>query len=117
MTRQSRATLTNEEDGERDEEEEDMWHHVERVEEAAVVQDAAVHVVGRRVVLVPAECQGHGRTGTLPGQTASEKEEEERQRREESKQTLSEQIQHLEERRRRRRHPQRKSWPDACPFC
>lgn len=57
-----------------------MWHHIERVEEAAVVQDPTVHVVGRRVILVPAECQGHGGTGTLrrkPGQTTSGDEEEE----------------------------------------
>lgn len=98
----SPATLTDEEDGECDEEEEDVRHHVERVEEAAVVQDPGVHVVGRRVILAPAECQGHGGTGTLPrtpGQTASEEEEEEedekRQRREESKQMLSEHIQPL----------------------
>lgn len=78
----SPATLTDEEDGERDEEEEDMWHHVERVEEAAVVQDPAVHVVGRRVVLVPTECQGHGGTGTLrrkPGRRTIEEEEEDKE--------------------------------------
>lgn len=57
-----------------------MWHHIERVEEAAVVQDPTVHVVGGRVILVSTECQGHGGTGTLqrkPSQTTNEEEEEE----------------------------------------
>lgn len=57
--------LTNEEDGESDEEQEDVRHHVERIQEAAVVEDATVHVVRQRVVLVPTERQGHVGTGTL----------------------------------------------------
>lgn len=59
------VTLTDEEDGEGDEEQEDVRHHVERVQEAAVVENAAVHVVRQRVVLVPTERQGHVGTGTL----------------------------------------------------
>lgn len=55
--------LTDEEDGEGDEEQEDVRHHVERVHEAAVVEHAVVHVVGGGVALVAAESQGHG--GTL----------------------------------------------------
>lgn len=60
------GTLTSpsdEEDGEGDEEQEDVRHHVERVHEAAVVEHAVVHVVGGGVALVAAESQGHG--GTL----------------------------------------------------
>lgn len=38
--------LTDEEDGKGDEEQEDMWHHVERVHEAAVVEDTLVYPVG-----------------------------------------------------------------------
>lgn len=37
-----------------------MWHYVERVHEAAVVEDTLVHPVGGRVVLGAAEGQGHG---------------------------------------------------------
>lgn len=44
-----------------------MWHHVERVQETAIVQNPPVHVVGHRVILVPTERQGHGGTGTLRG--------------------------------------------------
>lgn len=55
--------LTDEEDGEGDEEQEDVRHHVERVHEAAVVEDALVHPVGVRVVLAAAEGQGHGGAG------------------------------------------------------
>lgn len=60
-------TLTDEEDGEGDEEEKDVWHHIEGVQEAAVVQNPRVHVVGHRVILVPTERQGHGGAGTLRG--------------------------------------------------
>lgn len=42
----SPATLTDEKDGKRDEEEEDVWHHVERIQETAVVQNPTVHIVG-----------------------------------------------------------------------
>lgn len=52
--------LTDEEDGEGDEEQEDVRHHVEGVHEAAVVEHAVVHVVGGGVALVAAESQGHG---------------------------------------------------------
>lgn len=50
-----------------------MWHHVERVHEAAVVEDALVHPVGGRVVLGAAEGQRHGgaRTGSAPAPRAS----------------------------------------------
>lgn len=61
------ATLTDEEDGKGDEEEEDMWHHIERIQETAVVQNPPIHVVRHWVILVPAERQGHGGTGTLQG--------------------------------------------------
>lgn len=79
------VTLTDEEDGEGNEEQEDVRHHVERVQEAAVVENAAVHVVRQRVVLVPTERQGHVGTGTLRGGNSpqerrrkkGEKEEEE----------------------------------------
>jgi hypothetical protein len=60
LLRRSRRALTDEEDGEGDEEQEDMRHHVERVHEAAVVEHALVHPVGGRVVLAAAEGQGHG---------------------------------------------------------
>lgn len=60
-------TLTDEEDGKGDEEQEHMWHHVEGVQETAVVENPPVHVVGHRVILVPTERQGHGGTGTLQG--------------------------------------------------
>ncbi|TNN59790.1 hypothetical protein EYF80_029975 [Liparis tanakae] len=73
-------TLTDEEDGEGDEEEEDMWHHIERVKETAVIQNPAVHVVGHRVILVPTESQGHGGTGTLLG-THQKKRRKKRRRR------------------------------------
>lgn len=53
-----------------------MWHHVEGIQEAAVVQDPRVHVVGHRVILVPTERQGHGGAGTLPGGGRPEEEEE-----------------------------------------
>ena len=59
------GTLTDEEDGEGDEEDEDVRHHIERVQEAAVVQDTSVHVVRKRVVLDPAERQGHVGARTL----------------------------------------------------
>lgn len=78
-------TLTDEEDGEGDEEEKDMWHHIEGVQEAAIVQDPRVHVVGHRVVLVPTESQGHGGAGTLPGgnvQKRKRKEEDDQTQRE-----------------------------------
>ena len=39
------GTLTDEEDGEGDEEDEDMGHHIECVQETAVVEDPSVHVV------------------------------------------------------------------------
>lgn len=55
--------LTDEEDGEGDEKQEDVRHHVERVHEAAVVEDALVHPVGGRVILIAAEGQGHGGAG------------------------------------------------------
>ena len=42
-----------------------MGHHVERVQEAAVVEDPSVHVVRHRVVLHPAERQGHVGARTL----------------------------------------------------
>lgn len=57
------SALTDEEDGEGDEEQEDVGHHVERVHEAAVVEDALIHPVGGRVVLAAAEGQGHGGAG------------------------------------------------------
>lgn len=57
--------LTNEEDGKGDEEQKNMWDHIESIKEAAVVQNAPVHVVGWRVILIPTERQGHGGTGTL----------------------------------------------------
>lgn len=60
-------TLTDEEDGEGDEEDKNMWDHIERIQETAVVQNPSIHVVGHRVILVSTECQGHGGTGTLPG--------------------------------------------------
>lgn len=44
-----------------------MWDHVECIQEAAVIQNALVHVVGRRVALAPTESQGHGGAGTLRG--------------------------------------------------
>lgn len=59
------ATLTDEEDGEGDEQEKDMWHHIERVQETAVVQNPPVHIVRHWVILIPAERQGHGGTGAL----------------------------------------------------
>ena len=59
--------LTDEEDGESDEEQEDVRHHVERVHEATVVEDALVHPVGGRVVLAAAEGQGHGGAGAGAG--------------------------------------------------
>lgn len=62
--------LTDEQDGEGDEEQEDVRHHVvERVHEATVVEDALVHPVGGRVVLAAAEGQGHGGagSGSAPG--------------------------------------------------
>lgn len=49
-----------EEDGEGDEEQEYMGHHVQGVHEAAVVQDAVVDVVGAGAVVAAAEGQGHG---------------------------------------------------------
>ena len=42
-----------------------MGHHVERVQEADVVEDPSVHVVRHRVVLHPAERQGHVGARTL----------------------------------------------------
>lgn len=68
-----RRALTDEEDGEGDEEQENVRHHVERVHEAAVVEDALVHPVGGRVVLGTAEGQGHGgaRTGSARAPRAS----------------------------------------------
>lgn len=74
--------LTNEEDGESDEEQEDVRHHVERIQEAAVVEDATVHVVRQRVVLVSTERQGHGGTVTLRRNPTQEQEEEEREEKE-----------------------------------
>ena len=44
-----------------------MWHHVERIQETAVVQNPPVHIVCHRVILVPTERQGHGGTGTPRG--------------------------------------------------
>lgn len=76
------VTLTDEEDGEGDEEQEDVRHHVERVQEAAVVENAAVHVVRQRVVLVSTERQGHGGTVTLRRNPTQEQEEEEREEKE-----------------------------------
>lgn len=70
--------LTDEEDGECDEEEEDMRHEVERVQETAVVQNPPVHIVGTRVILAPTERQGHGGTGTL--HAASVRKENRRKR-------------------------------------
>jgi len=58
---------SDEEDGESDEEQEDVRHHVERVHEATVVEDALVHPVGGRVVLAAAEGQGHGGAGAGAG--------------------------------------------------
>lgn len=39
--------LTNEEDGERAEEEEDMWHKPQSIEETAVIQKSVIHLIGR----------------------------------------------------------------------
>lgn len=63
----SPRALTDEENGEGDEEQEDVRHHVERVHEATVVEDALVHPVGGRVVLAAAEGQGHGGAGSGSG--------------------------------------------------
>lgn len=59
------AGLTDKEDGEGDEEQEDVGHHGERVQEAAVVEHAPVHVVGARAIVIATECEGHGGTQTL----------------------------------------------------
>lgn len=64
LLRASPRALTDEEDGESDEEQEDVRHHVERVHEATIVEDALVHPVGGRVVLAAAEGQGHGGAGS-----------------------------------------------------
>lgn len=74
------VALTNKEDGKGDEEEEDMWHHIERVQETAVVQHPSVHVVGHRVILAPTERQGHGGTGTLQGIGRRTRGEDQRER-------------------------------------
>lgn len=67
------GVLTDEEDGEGDEEQEDVRDHIERVHEAAIVEDSLVHPVGGRVVLSAAEGQGHGgaRTGSVQAPRAS----------------------------------------------
>lgn len=57
-----------------------MWDHVECIEEAAVVENAPVHIVGRRVVLTPTESQGHGGSGALSGGNAEEKRWRKRRR-------------------------------------
>lgn len=69
--RRSPRALTDEQDGEGDEEQEDVRHHVERVHEATVVEDALVHPVGGRVVLAAAEGQGHGGAGQAPAPAAA----------------------------------------------
>lgn len=74
------ATLTDEEDGKGDKEEEDVWHHIERIQETAVVQNPSVYIVGHRVILVATERQGHGGAGTLNG-TGQRKRSRWRQRR------------------------------------
>lgn len=51
--------LTDEEDGEGDEEQEDMRNQVESVHEAAIVEHALCHVVGTGFVFTAAERQGH----------------------------------------------------------
>lgn len=51
-------TPTNEEDRKGAEEQEDMWHQSKSVQEAAIVQNPAVHIVGRWVVVISTEGQG-----------------------------------------------------------
>lgn len=58
-------TLTDEEDRKGDEEQEDVRYYCEGVQEAAVVEDTGIHIVSGRVVVVAAECQGHGGIGSL----------------------------------------------------
>lgn len=50
---------TNKEDGERDEEQEDMWNQVESINEAAIVEHAIVHTVGIYRLFVATKSQGH----------------------------------------------------------
>ena len=88
------SPLTDEEDREGDEEQEDVGHHVERVQEAAVVEDASVHIV-RRAVLVPAERQRHGGTRTLSTATRKQEDKEREsqgERREERGEMLPEHV-------------------------
>ncbi len=58
-------TLTDEEDRKSDEEQEDVRHHRESIQEAAIVEDTSVHVVRGRVVVIATESQGHGGIGSL----------------------------------------------------
>lgn len=78
-------TLTDEEYGKGDEEQEDVWHQREGVQEAAVVEDAGVHVVRGRVVFVAAERQGHAGVWSLRGSDRRKTKTGEKQ-----KETLSE---------------------------
>lgn len=88
------VTLTDKEDGKSNEEEEDVWHHIERVQETAVVQNPSVHVVGHRVILAPTECQGHGGTGTLQetGRRTRGEDQREKERRGERQRDLEEKL-------------------------
>ena len=85
-------TLTDEEDGKGDEEQEHMWHHVEGIQETAVVQNPPVHVVGHRVILVPTERQGHGGTWTLQGTGRRKRRKKEGGRRRRRRQRTDRQI-------------------------
>lgn len=69
-----------------------MWHHIEGVQEAAVVQNTRVHVVGHRVILVPTERQGHGGAGTLRSR-GDRPEEEERKEADDQRQRETEGLQ------------------------
>lgn len=61
-------TLTNEEDGEGDEEQENMGHHSEGIEKASIVEHTTVHIVGNGVILTATEGQGHGGAWALQEQ-------------------------------------------------
>lgn len=59
-----RAALTYEENGERDEKQENVGHHVQGVHETTVVEHPVGHLVGSRVLLAATESQRHdGRGG------------------------------------------------------
>ena len=55
----SAQSRTDEEDGEGDEEQEDMGHKVQGVDEAAIVEHTSIHAVRVIHLVNPTEWQGH----------------------------------------------------------